>query len=136
MTRPASSASAAEYGSPRYRTAAIFLSSPRNLVCSRDRPLLIGSRPAFIAAKNAIFPNQAEIDSLELYISKYLWGWMQMTDREKYPYAIYGIQNWKANRASPDEASRLRASADHLRKQADAIRGVADNVEPTLVHDK
>jgi hypothetical protein len=28
---------------------------------------------------------------------------MQMTDREKYPYAIYGIPNFKANRASADE---------------------------------
>jgi hypothetical protein len=27
---------------------------------------------------------------------------MQMTDQEKYPYALYGIPNFKANRASPD----------------------------------
>ncbi len=67
------------------------------------------ARPAFIAAKNVFFPNQAEIDSLELYIGKYLWGGMQMTDREKYPYAIYGIQNWKANRASPDEGRNGQA---------------------------
>ena len=67
------------------------------------------ARPAFIAAKNAVFPNQTEIDSLELYISKYLWGAMQMTDREKYPYAIYGIQNWRANRASPDEGRNGQA---------------------------
>ena len=55
------------------------------------------------------FPNQTEIDSLELYIGKYLWGGMQMTDKEKYPYAIYGIQNWKANRASPDEGRNGQA---------------------------
>jgi hypothetical protein len=67
------------------------------------------ARPAFIAAKNVFFPNQTEIDSLEIYISKYLWGGMQMTDREKYPYAIYGIQNWKANRASPDEGRNGQA---------------------------
>lgn len=67
------------------------------------------ARPAFIAAKNVFFPNKAEIESLELYISKYLWGGMQMTDREKYPYAIYGIQNWRANRASPDEGRNGQA---------------------------
>ena len=60
------------------------------------------ARPAFIASKNVFFPEAGEIASLELYISKYLWGGMQMTDREKYPYAIYGVPNWKANRSSPD----------------------------------
>lgn len=60
------------------------------------------ARPAFIASKNVYFPDQKEIESLELYISRYLWGGMQMTDKEKYPYAIYGIPNFKANRASPD----------------------------------
>jgi hypothetical protein len=60
------------------------------------------ARPAFIASKNVFFPDQKEIESLELYISRYLWGGMQMTDTEKYPYAIYGIPNFKANRASAD----------------------------------
>ena len=67
------------------------------------------ARPAFIASKNVFFPNQTEIESLELYISKYLWGGMQMTDKEKYPYAIYGIPNWKVNRASPDEGRNGQA---------------------------
>ena len=60
------------------------------------------ARPAYLASKNVFFPDQKEIESLELYISKYLWGGMQMTDKEKYPYAIYGIPNFKANRASAD----------------------------------
>ena len=60
------------------------------------------ARPAFIASKNVFYPDEKEIESLELYISKYLWGGMQMTDAEKYPYAIYGIPNFKANRASAD----------------------------------
>jgi hypothetical protein len=67
------------------------------------------ARPAFIASKNVFLPEQREIDSLELYISKYLWGGMQMTDAEKYPYAIYGIPNFKANRASADEGRNGRA---------------------------
>ena len=60
------------------------------------------ARPAFIASKNVFFPDQREIESLELYISRYLWGGMQMTEKEPYPYAIYGIPNFKANRASAD----------------------------------
>lgn len=60
------------------------------------------ARPAYIASKNVFYPDRREIESLELYISKYLWGGMQMTDTEKYPYAIYGIPNFKANRASAD----------------------------------
>jgi len=60
------------------------------------------ARPAFIASKNVFYPDAREIASLELYISRYLWGGMQMTDTEKYPYAIYGIPNFKANRASAD----------------------------------
>ena len=60
------------------------------------------ARPAFLASKNVVFPDPKEIESLELYISRYLWGGMQMTDAEKYPYAIYGIPNFKANRASAD----------------------------------
>jgi hypothetical protein len=67
------------------------------------------ARPAFIASKNVFFPEQKEIESLELYISKYLWGGMQMTDREKYPYAIYGIPNFKANRTNADEGRNGRA---------------------------
>ena len=67
------------------------------------------ARPAFLASKNVFFPNQTEIESLELYISKYLWGGMQMTDKEKYPYAIYGIPNFRANRESADEGRNGRA---------------------------
>jgi hypothetical protein len=67
------------------------------------------ARPAFLASKNVFFPDGAEIESLELYISRYLWGAMQMTEREKYPYGIYGIPNWKANRESADEGRNGRA---------------------------
>jgi hypothetical protein len=67
------------------------------------------ARPAFVASKNVFLPEPKEIESLELYISRYLWGGMQMTDREKYPYAIYGIPNFKANRASADEGRNGQA---------------------------
>ena len=67
------------------------------------------ARPAFVASKNVYLPSQTEIASLETYISRYLWGGMQMTDQEKYPYAIYGVPNFSANRASADEGRNGRA---------------------------
>jgi len=67
------------------------------------------ARPAFLASKNVFFPVAAEIESLELYISRYLWGGMQMTGEEKYPYAIYGIPNFRENRASADPGRDGRA---------------------------
>jgi hypothetical protein len=67
------------------------------------------ARPAFLASKNVYLPDRAEIASLETYIRRYLWGGMQMTDSERYPYAIYGVPNFKANRASPDEGRNGRA---------------------------
>ena len=67
------------------------------------------ARPAFIASKNVFLPDRTEISSLETYIGRYLWGGMQMTDTEKYPYAIYGIPNFKANRASADEGRNGQA---------------------------
>ena len=60
------------------------------------------ARPAFVASKNVYFPEQAEVASVDLYIKHYLWGGMQQTDDEPYPFAIYGIPNWKVNRESPD----------------------------------
>ncbi len=60
------------------------------------------ARPAYVASKNVYFPVQAEVASVDLYIKHYLWGGMQQTDDEPYPFAIYGIPNWKVNRDSPD----------------------------------
>jgi hypothetical protein len=66
------------------------------------------ARPAYVASKNVFFPNQAEIDSVELYIKQYLFngnrwdrgvGGMQMTEEEPYPYGIYGtFDNWYQHR--------------------------------------
>jgi hypothetical protein len=63
-----------------------------------DDPAL-GKAP-FLAEKNIYYPNQSEIDALELYLSKYVWGGLQETEKEQWPYAIYGIDNWKKNRES------------------------------------
>ena len=55
----------------------------------------------FIAAKNVHFPVQREIDAVEYYIEKFVWGGLQRTDEEApYPYFIYGVPNWYENRHS------------------------------------
>ena len=71
------------------------------------------ARPAFVASKNVFFPNQDEIDSVERYIKYYLFaghrwdegvGGMQMTEKEPYPYGIYGtFNNWWEHRTLPAE---------------------------------
>ena len=54
----------------------------------------------FLAGKNVRFPVQAEIDALEYYIDNYLWGGMQYTDTESYPYCILGVPTWDYNRTN------------------------------------
>lgn len=52
------------------------------------------SKPAFLAAKNADIPNEAEIRALDDYIEHFVWGGLQRKDTDDYPYAIYGIPDW------------------------------------------
>jgi Family of unknown function (DUF5695) len=59
-------------------------------------------KPAFLAAKNAEYPVQSEVDALDYYIQHFVWGGLQRTTDEKYSYGIYGIPNWKVNRDSAD----------------------------------
>jgi len=59
-------------------------------------------KPAFLAAKNAEFPVQAEVEALDYYIRHFVWGGLQRTAEETYPYGVYGIQDWKRNRDSND----------------------------------
>ena len=66
-----------------------------------DDPSL-GKAP-YIAAKNVFYPDQKELDSVEAYIRKYVWGGLQQTDKEPYPYGIYGIPNWQVLRDSPKD---------------------------------
>lgn len=69
-----------------------------------DDPAL-GKAP-YLASKNVFFPEQDEITSIENYIQHYVWGGLQQTDKEPYPYGIYGIPNWKTNRDSPQDNER------------------------------
>jgi hypothetical protein len=58
------------------------------------------SKPAFLAAKQAEHPVQTEVAALDYYIEHFVWGGLQRTTSEEYPYAIYGIPDWKQNRES------------------------------------
>jgi hypothetical protein len=59
-------------------------------------------KPAFLAAKNAEFPVQTEVEALDYYIAHFVWGCLQRRTDESYPYGIYGIPEWKTNRQSSD----------------------------------
>lgn len=60
------------------------------------------SRPAYLAAKNAVLPVQNEVASLDYYIQNFVWGGLQRTTNETYSYGIYGVQDWHVNRTSSD----------------------------------
>jgi hypothetical protein len=66
------------------------------------------SKPAFLAAKNAEYPVQAEIDALDDYVEHFVWGGLQRTTEEPWPYALYGIPDWKRNRDSADPGDKGR----------------------------
>jgi hypothetical protein len=60
------------------------------------------SKPAFLASKNAERPVQSEVSALDYYIEHFVWGGLQRTTSEEYPFAVYGIPDWKQNRDSRD----------------------------------
>jgi len=60
------------------------------------------SKPAYLASKNAEFPNQVEVEALDYYIEHFVWGGLQRTTEETNSYGIYGILDWKQNRDSSD----------------------------------
>jgi len=74
------------------------LDNLQSYAVASDDPAL-GKAP-FIAGKNIFYPSQPEIDAVERYLKNFVWGGLQETDKEPYPYAIYGIPNWKVNRES------------------------------------
>lgn len=66
------------------------------------------SKPAYLATKNAEHPVAEEVAALDHYIDKFVWGGLQRTTQESYPYAIYGIPDWKQNRESADPGRKGR----------------------------
>ncbi|MGB8475007.1 MAG: DUF5695 domain-containing protein, partial [Candidatus Acidiferrum sp.] len=67
-------------------------------ILASDDPALC--KAPYVAAKNIDFPNVTEIAAVEYYLKNFVWGKLQMTTEERYPYAVYGIDNWKINRES------------------------------------
>lgn len=68
-------------------------------------------KPAYLASKNAEYPIQSEVEAMDYYIKNFVWGGLQQTTSEPYPYGIYGIPDWKQNRDSIDEG---RGGKKHL----------------------
>ena len=64
------------------------------------------SKPAYLASKNAEFPDQAEVKALDDYIQHFVWGGLQRTTEETDSYGIYGIPDWKQNRDSSDPGNK------------------------------
>jgi hypothetical protein len=64
------------------------------------------SKPAYLASKNAEFPNPDEVEALDYYIEHFVWGGLQRTTEETDSYGIYGIPDWKHNRDSSDAGSK------------------------------
>ena len=60
------------------------------------------SKPAFLAAKNAEYPVQQEVEAMDRYLQRFVWGGLQRTTEETYSFGIYGIPDWKKNRESRD----------------------------------
>ena len=56
--------------------------------------------------------------------------WNTIRSLEEGSRLIQHMMRCLADRADRDDAPRLLAAADHMRKQADAVRVVADDVEP------
>ena len=63
-------------------------------------------KAGFVAGKNIAYPEEKEIAAVEYYIRNYVWGGLQETTAEKFPYAVYGIPNWKVNRNSTDPGTK------------------------------
>jgi hypothetical protein len=60
------------------------------------------SKPAFLASKVAMYPDQEEVAALDYYLENFVWGGLQRSTEETFPYGIYGIPDWKQNRESED----------------------------------
>ena len=52
------------------------------------------SRPAYLAAKEALYPVQSEVSALDYYIMNFVWGGLQRATNETYSYGIYGVPDW------------------------------------------
>jgi hypothetical protein len=83
----------------------------------------------FVAEKNVSSPEPKEIEALEYYLQHFVWGKLQLTDKESpYPYGVYGTPNWyvdrdperrKAYAASANETARRDLQKEHVWRSYD-----------------
>ncbi len=66
------------------------------------------SKPAFLSGKIAEYPVQEEVDALDYYIENFVWGGLQCTTQEEFPYGLYGIPDWHKNRNSDNPGLKGR----------------------------
>lgn len=59
-------------------------------------------KPAFLSGKLAELPNEEQLRAIDLYVEQFVWGGLQCTEEEPYPYGLYGIPDWKTLRDSKD----------------------------------
>ena len=76
----------------------------RKYMVSCDDPGLC--KAPLVAAKNVEYPSRREIEAIDCYLTHFVWGGLQRTDTETYPYALYGIPDWKELRESPDDGPK------------------------------
>jgi hypothetical protein len=82
-------------------------------VLACDDPALC--KAPYIAAKNVYYPDRGEIESVEYYLEKFVWGGLQRTDKETpYPYGIYGTPNWMVNRDPLKRAGVKNTNLDKM----------------------
>ena len=60
------------------------------------------SRPAYLAAKEALYPVQSEVSALDYYVTNFVWGGLQCTTSEGTPYGVYGVPDWHTLRTDND----------------------------------
>lgn len=88
--------------------------SQRTYFLASDDPIL-GKAP-FLAAKNAVFPDKKEIESLEYHIEHFVWGGLQRTgDETPYPYGVYGTPDWNINRNTDLRLTQTDYNIDRIR---------------------
>jgi len=78
----------------------------RKYMVSCDDPGLC--KAPLVAAKNLEYPSPKEIEALDYYIERFVWGGLQRTDAEEHAYGIYGIPDWKELRESDDAGPKGR----------------------------
>lgn len=64
------------------------------------------SKPAFLSSKLVEMPDVQQAAALDRYVERFVWGGLQCTEEEPYPYGIYGIPDWHVLRESEDEDIR------------------------------